>query len=325
MEMLQGRSLEALVTARGRLGREDTIGLGLQLCSALSAVHRAGVVHRDVKPMNMVVVRDAAGTEQVKLVDFGIVRAPTTDERLTGIGTIIGTPAYMSPEQLMGLEDLDGAADVYSAGVTLFECLSGEVPYPGSYPAVLTKVSSPSRAPSVRDLAPDVDPGLAAVVDRAIAKSRIERFGSAEEMAEALRSLPGASSRTTLLGPSPAAGAPTVEQRRQWRRAAYNTPVRIVLPDGVIDGRSDDVSEGGMLVIAREGCEPGQRVGLRFALPMEGKVASVEANVRWVRRPGAQCALGLEFVLPPAHVRSSIARYVALMSESASVRPGSAT
>jgi serine/threonine-protein kinase len=323
MEMLNGRTLEGLIAARGTLSAENTIGVGLQLCSALEAVHRAGVVHRDVKPTNIIVIRDDQGIEHVKLVDFGIARmSDPSAEKLTGIGAVIGTPAYMSPEQLLALEDLDGSADVYSVGVTMFECLSGKMPYPGTYAQVLLQASSASPAPSLRTAAPNIPFALCDVVDQAIAKSKANRFQTAGELAAALSALAGASPRTTLLGPPPlpkrAAGEPAATQRRQWRRAPYNTPASILLPSGTLDGRSEDISEGGVLVVSRESCAAGQRVGLRFALPIEGKVVSVEADVRWVRESGGGLrAIGLEFAGLPAQVRSSIAQYVELMSSRA--------
>ncbi len=326
MEMLNGRTLEGLIAARGTLSAANTIGVALQLCNALEAVHRAGVVHRDVKPTNIIVVRDNQGVEHVKLVDFGIARVSNPSaEKLTGIGAVIGTPAYMSPEQLLALEDLDGSADVYSVGVTMFECLSGKMPYPGTYAQVILQASSASPAPSLHTAAPSRDSvpiELCDVVDQSIAKTKANRFQTARELATALSALPGASPRTTLLGPPPLpnrpAGEPATAQRRQWRRAPYNSPVSLLLSSGTLDGRSEDISEGGVLVLSREGCASGQRVGLRFALPMEGKVVSVEADVRWVRESGAGMrAIGLEFAGLPAPVRTSIAQYVELMSERA--------
>jgi serine/threonine-protein kinase len=316
MEMLSGRTLEGFVAARGTLTPSDTVGVALQLCSALDAVHRAGIVHRDVKPTNVIVVRDDDGTERVKLVDFGIARL-TQDERITGLGVILGTPAYMSPEQLLAFDTLDGSTDVYSVGVTMFECLTGKVPYLGPYPQILIQASSTAPTPSVRGAGSDVPSRLADVVDRAIAKNRADRFQTPGDLASALLSLPGASPRTMLFGAPLAAAGAAAAQRRQWRRAPYNTPVHIVLASGGLDGRSEDVSEGGMLVVSRDTCAAGQHVGLRFALPMEGKVVTVDAHVRWVRATGATHAVGLEFESPPAHVRASIAQYVGLMSERA--------
>jgi serine/threonine-protein kinase len=133
MENLEGRTLEGLLTTRGKLSIHETVALTLQLADALEATHEAGVVHRDMKPSNVLITRDRDGRERVKLVDFGIaqIAGSKDEEKLTGIGALIGTPAYMAPEQLLALEDVDLRADLYALGITMFECLTGNVPYIG--------------------------------------------------------------------------------------------------------------------------------------------------------------------------------------------------
>jgi serine/threonine-protein kinase len=322
MEMLEGRTLEGLLAARTRLSVQDAAAVALQLCDALAAVHQAGIVHRDVKPSNIIVMRDTDDHERVKLVDFGVAKMEQPgDDKLTGAGAVIGTPAYMSPEQLLALDDVDHRSDVYAVGATLFECLAGAVPYAGNYPQVLLAATGEQPSPSVRSVNADVPLPVALVVDRAIAKSRDSRFSSVHELGGALAAaMPGA--RTTrLLGPPP---LPRQEhaavQRRRAVRAPYNTPVQLVLrgrQSPTMDGRTEDISEGGILVLSRDGCAADQRVAVRFALPMEGKIASVEADVRWVRASPALgiCAMGLAFVDLPAPVRTSIAAYVGLMAD----------
>jgi serine/threonine-protein kinase len=324
MEMLEGRTLEGLLAARTKLPVVDTVGLGLQLCDALDAVHRAGVVHRDVKPGNILVLRSASGAEVIKLLDFGIAKLldPAPDDKLTQSGAIIGTPAYMAPEQLLAEGEIDPRADIYSLGVTLFECLSGTVPHEGNYSKILLGAAGTAPAPPLRSRAPDVPEALAHVVDQAISRSRAARFTSARDLAAAIaHAAPDASRHTALLAPPPAPAAkPSPVEQRRAARAPYNTPVRILVQGGVVDGRSEDISEGGLLVLTLAVCAPGQRVSVRFALPMEGKVVSVEADVRWVRgargvdRQGLN-AIGIEFRDLPQPVRDSIVRYVALMSE----------
>ena len=322
MEMLEGRTLEGLLAARTKLSVENAAAVALQLCDALGAVHRAGIVHRDVKPGNIIVVREADHHERVKLLDFGVAKtAQSGEDRLTGAGAIIGTPAYMSPEQLLALDDVDQRSDVYGVGATMFECLSGAVPYAGNYPQVLVAATGAQPAPTVRSVNAEVPLPLALVVDRAIAKSREARYATMGELSAALAAaMPGAHT-TTLLGPAPLPPQenPAV-QRRRARRAPYNTPVQLVMRGSqgtTMDGRTEDVSEGGLLVLSRDGCSANQRVTVRFALPMEGKVASVEADVRWVRASPALglCAVGLAFVDLPAPVRTSIAAYVGLMAD----------
>lgn len=325
MEMLEGRTLEGLLAARTRLSVGATVAIALQLCDALSAVHEAGIVHRDVKPSNIIVLRDREGFERVKLLDFGVAKMDDPhDSKLTGLGAIIGTPAYMSPEQLLALDDVDLTSDVYAVGVTMFECLTGTMPYAGTYPQVLIGATSEGPPPSVRSFAEEVPPAIALVVDRAIAKARTSRFPSMRDLAEAIEAaVPTPTRTTTLLGPPPLpkAETPAEQQRRRAKRAPYSTPVQLVLPGGqTLDGRTEDISEGGLLVLSHAPCTADQRVAVRLALPMEGKVVSVDAHARWVRAaagphaPGV-CAIGLEFVDLPAAARASIARYVSLMAD----------
>jgi hypothetical protein len=325
MEHLEGRTLEGLLVTRGKLSTEDTSALALQLCDALDAAHEAGVVHRDLKPANILIVRDRDIVERVKLVDFGIAQLKgPKEEKITGIGALIGTAAYMAPEQLLAYGDIDERVDLYALGITMFECITGNVPYMGAYPRVLLQACGEGPVPV---LPAEVDPRVAAVVEHAMARRREDRFASASEMALALRRA-APTTRTAVLGPpAPVVGAPAATadraaaQRRRSPRAPYVTPVRIALPDdGAVDGRTEDISEGGMLVICREACPTNVQVKVRFALPIEGHIVSCDAHLRWVRsaRPNetdGPRALGLEFIAPPPEVQKSIARYTRLMGE----------
>lgn len=243
----------------------------------------------------------------------------------TRTGAVIGTPAYMSPEQLLAEGDVDTQTDIYSLGVTMYECLSGTTPHQGSYAKALLSAAQGKAPPALGSIAPEIPQRLAAVVDRAMEGARTSRFASVADLSAAIeQAVPRASRRTTLLGPSPGSSPtsqkPThVEQRRRGARAPYSTPVHLVVQGGVVDGRSEDISEAGLLILSMAICAMGQRVALRFALPMEGKVVSVEADVRWVRvahGPDKQglSAMGLEFFELSEPVRASIARYVSLMS-----------
>ncbi len=351
LEMLEGgRTLEGLLATRGKLSVKDTVAIGLQLCDALSAAHKAGVVHRDVKPGNVIIVRDHySGGEMLKLVDFGIAQLPAREGKLTSLGAIIGTPEYMAPEQILATGESDELADVYAAGVTLFECIAGRVPFVGNYQQVLLQVGSPAEAPALLSLAPICGPKLSAVVAKAIAKHRALRYQSIDELARDLaESVPAPRRRTQFFpppvphaagdgGPASSAGGalaqkpadprPTppssgampaarpVEQRRA-ARANFVTPVQVTLPDGAqVDGRSEDVSEGGLLVLLDNGTQLDQDsvVRLRFALPMDGRVVTCQGKVRWVRVTHGRRAMGLQFVDAPAELGPQVTRYIALM------------
>jgi serine/threonine-protein kinase len=310
MERLDGRTLESLLTTRGKLAQETVIGIALQVCSALQAVHAAGIVHRDLKPNNLLVARErGGGDERVKMVDFGVVQVEASkNHKLTELGTVVGTPEYMAPEQLLASDDIDHRADIYALGVTMYECLVGTVPYPGNYPKVLMQVAGDAPVPS---LPAEVGAPLISIVARAMAKKREDRFASARDFGAALReAFPKAVERTDLLGPP-------ANTRRQFDRAPYATPVDICVSDGMLEGRSEDISEGGMLVICREGTTRDELASARFALPIDGQVVNCKVRLRWLRpaepRVAGARALGLEFVDPPDSLRDAVKRYVERM------------
>ena len=335
LELLQGRTLEGILAARGKISTENAVGIALQLCSALSAAHAVDVVHRDLKPSNVLVVRDAHGVERIKLVDFGIaqVRAPG-DRKLTGIGALIGTPEYMAREQLLALDDIDARADVYALGVMLFECITGQVPYAGAYPMVLLAVTRPGPAPSMIPLCPTVGDALADVVEKAMAKRREDRFQSAAEFGRAIqaavstarpmtslltplqRSTRRAPPQTTAQGPAQAPQPTPVGDGRSAARAPYCTPVAILTPDGKRwEGRNEDISSGGMLVISNARCAAGERLRVRFATPVDGRLVTCTVEVRWVRdaRRGDDSglrAVGLAFVDATPGMLASIESFV---------------
>jgi serine/threonine protein kinase len=175
MEYLDGRSLKELVVARGPLPIPDAIDATRQVLAALRFAHRKGVVHRDIKPHN--VMADADG--RLKVTDFGIARAGVS--QMTEAGSIIGTAQYLSPEQARGAA-VDQRSDLYSVGVVLYEMLTGKTPFTGESPVeiAMKHLSDPPRPPSVER--PDIPPDLDMIVLRALAKNPDDRFQTAEEM-----------------------------------------------------------------------------------------------------------------------------------------------
>ena len=305
-ELVEGRSLAGLLAARGRLSVGDTLRIGRELLAALQQVHNAGVVHRDVKPDNILVRwNQSQRAWQVKLVDFGTAKFEGADAKLTRVGEVIGTPEYMSPEQLLD-EALDHRTDIYSLGITLYECLTGKVPFGGTLGQVVMALSSGEYA-RTRDVVPEVPEGLSAAIERAIARNPADRFPDAASFEQAL----------TTSTPDRLAASPEVQgasRRRAYARAPYVTPLRLLMEGSEpCDGRTQDISEGGVLALLESTLELGSQLRLRLALPITGKVEEVVAVSKWERDHRGRRAVGLEFVDLSEEAAEAIRRYVELM------------
>ncbi|PYO88032.1 MAG: hypothetical protein DMD66_08555 [Gemmatimonadetes bacterium] len=186
MEYVEGTSLKQLIVSRGKLPVAVTLTVGKQLCRALEVAHAEGVIHRDIKPQNIVV--EPSGF--LKVMDFGIARLanPPQGKGLTEAGVSIGTPDYMSPEQLSGAE-LDPRSDLYAAGVVLFECITGRVPFEAETTWALVAKHLEEEPPDPRKFNPDVPGPLAAVILKAMAKQPDDRYATASDMHDALARL----------------------------------------------------------------------------------------------------------------------------------------
>ncbi len=198
MEYVEGRSVAQLLQRRGRLGPEIAVSIGVQSCAGLEYAHRQGIIHRDVKPGNLMVIGGPAGrpsgkgsheppTDEmtVKLTDFGIARA-AEQTRLTQVGSVVGTAAYLSPEQSRG-EETTPAADVYALGVVVYQMLTARLPWEGTTLAELAtrRESESPLPPSSYD--PSVPETLSRAVLRALEGDVNSRYSSAKELSTALR------------------------------------------------------------------------------------------------------------------------------------------
>ena len=183
MEFVEGVTLRELLEERGPLGLRLTVELMLDVLSALTVAHARGIVHRDLKPENLRVTKSG----RAKILDFGIAKrlhdAPTP---LTQQGMLVGTPYYMSPEQIAG-GAIDGRSDLYAVGVILFECVTGQRPFEGSTVVALLNRHLTEAPSSPRAVRPEVTLALESVILRALEKQPVLRFGSADELATALR------------------------------------------------------------------------------------------------------------------------------------------
>jgi serine/threonine-protein kinase len=179
MEFVQGRELKECFESNERFRIADIVRIMSQILSALDYSHRQGVIHRDVKPANIFLLADGS----VKVADFGIAHIESSN--LTQVGTVMGTPSYMSPEQIMGLP-VDGRSDLFSAGVVFYQFLTGERPFAGSATTTMQKVLKEEPLPP-STLNVQMPPAMDAVVRKALAKRADERFQNALDFADAIR------------------------------------------------------------------------------------------------------------------------------------------
>lgn len=185
MELVDGRPLDEWLHAHGRMPYERVLHLARQLADALAFAHRAGVVHRDVKPSNILISADGA---TAKLLDFGVARVGEADQAAlarTQVGQLVGTPRYMSPEQALGLP-VDARSDLFSLGVVLYEMVTGKPAFPGTGLAVLAIQIAQEKVAPIGDAAGDCPPGLRFIIDKLLAKKPEQRFADGSALLAAI-------------------------------------------------------------------------------------------------------------------------------------------
>jgi serine/threonine-protein kinase len=217
MEFVEGQPLVTILHEQGALPVDWTLHVLSQSADGLSAAHRAGVVHRDIKPGNLMVRPDGV----VKLTDFGIAQARDATP-LTRTGMVVGTAQYLSPEQAQGME-VTAASDVYSLGVVAYECLTGARPFDGASQVAIA-LAHINRPPP--PLPGNVPPAVRLLVERALAKNPADRFSDGGAFAEAIRRVAAGGALTPGAGPS-------------------TTPTRIVAADGLTDSRTQVIPATG--------------------------------------------------------------------------------
>lgn len=213
MEWLDGHDLGTYLE-KSSLSPEDAVTLLRKVAEALGVAHSRGIVHRDIKPNN-IFLRNG-GIDRPALLDFGIARRLRATRQITQTGVLLGTPSYMSPEQISGEQNVDPAADVFALGCVLYECLAGKPPFVGTnIAAVLAKILF-QPVPPLRAMRPEVPEALEALVERMLAKDPTERFAEGNAVLDALDRLNFARSRSSA-GHSttpPLASALTASERR---------------------------------------------------------------------------------------------------------------
>ena len=289
MRYVEGTDLRALIDAEGGLAPERAARIVAQVAAALAAAHRRDLIHRDVKPANVLI--DAGGErDHAYLTDFGIARHAAATSGLTRTGSVIGTLDYLAPERIQD-QGGDGRSDVYALGCVLFEALTGTLPYARDNDVAKMYAHLSAPVPSARELAPGVPEELDSLARRAMAKDPDDRFSTASELAEALAdTLPARPARTSS-GELPATGT-------GGRAAAETRPARAAAPLGLSEEASLAAETAEELSPAERRAEPeGAPVGAEAARAAPGAPAPEE--------PAAPAAP--EEPAPPAMAAATVA------------------
>jgi serine/threonine protein kinase len=225
MEYLEGRTLSEELKRNGKLSAERAVHVTRQVARALREAHALGVVHRDMKPGNVFLLKRDDDDDFAKVLDFGLVKETTPNEvqDQTQVGQIMGSPRYMAPEQVQG-KAVDGRTDIYSVGVMFYAMLAGRPPFDKATDLATMMAQVSDAPPPIQSVAPDamLPPGLEAIVMKCLAKNPDERFASMEELIAALKMRPGAGATTSdsgshsaprLLPPTISYGAPVAQRR----------------------------------------------------------------------------------------------------------------
>jgi serine/threonine protein kinase len=236
MRLVEGSDLKEIIEQEGPLDPQRVLRIMEQVGSALDTAHDSGLVHRDVKPQNMLVNKDSRGRERVFLSDFGLTKHTGSHSGLTATGTFIGTIDYVAPEQIEG-KDVDGRTDIYALGCVLHECLSGTVPHQKDSEVAVIYAHLSEVPPPVSSKRPGMSPAVDAVVARAMARDKEDRFSSCEEMVDALRAaLEGRPVGGTVVAPAPRPPQATVASTVADAGLA---PDQLPAPDGQSTGTID--------------------------------------------------------------------------------------
>lgn len=233
MEYLDGRTLKEIIQADGAFSLDRTVEVVRQVTGALDAAHGQGVVHRDLKSDNIMLVRHD-GQEWAKVLDFGIAKIQQTagsrDEEITQANLVVGTPQYMSPEQCSQTGPLDARSDLYSLGIIIYEMLAGRVPFTGESPTVIMMKQVQDPPPSVLSARADLPASIDEVIKRALAKQPVDRFQSAGDLYTALSKAAAETGEAARAVPAKAADT------------VANAPVNPTITHPLVTDEADEVT-----------------------------------------------------------------------------------
>ena len=273
MEYVRGSDLKTAIKQRGPINQRKVAEIGSQVCQALSVAHNMDIIHRDIKPQNIMVQPDG----NVKVMDFGIARAKNSDAEKTS--AVLGTAHYISPEQAQG-KDLSSTSDIYSLGIVLYESATGQLPFdgPDAVSVAMKQVQEAPVPPS--EIKPDIDPSLEAIIMKAIEKDPNNRFQTAQEMRTALNDfLAGrpvsfgdyTSARTAVIG------APTVPPVDHGAYAAGSTSVMPTVDQADYSGNTHSATAGKSYREDQTAGKPKKKKGAIVAIAVVAVVALIAA------------------------------------------------
>jgi serine/threonine protein kinase len=262
MELLHGHELEHEMERRGPLPVGEAVGYMLQAIDAIAEAHAAGIVHRDLKPTNLFLAQRSDGSRIIKVLDFGISKSLGSgrprEVALTRTAAFVGSPLYMSPEQMRSARDVDARADVWALGAILYAMITGQLPHPGnSLPEVCVAVMNNTPRP-LADFLADVPDGLQAILTKCLAKEPIHRYSSVAELAEQL--LPFAPEwhlvverATRLLGGAPVGSYPPAFARSSNTPVVSSVPPQRISAPQMNDPNSPSATEASWSKTGRKG------------------------------------------------------------------------
>ncbi len=295
MEYLEGMDLGALVVERGRVHVDDAIEYVLQACEAIVEAHELGIVHRDLKPANLFLAHRADGSPLVKVLDFGISKVAGSGSRsqLTSASVLMGSPRYMSPEQMMSAKDVDARTDIWALGVILYELVTGKAVWHADTMQGLCALIASAPAPRLRESVPGAPQVLDDVVARCLTKAVDDRVASIADLAQALSPIAPSSARTSIerilrVGrkerTGPRSGAPAAASAVGAAAAAAAAASTLLAPAGAQTG------DGAVAAVASAGeahAGSGGRLGMVLGIAVAVLlVAGIVVNAGHSRRAG---------------------------------------
>jgi serine/threonine-protein kinase len=255
MEYLEGRDLSAWLTERGPLPVEQAVEFVLQACEAIAEAHAMGVVHRDLKPANLYCIRRPDGALSIKVLDFGISKAtgPGGSMGMTKTQAVMGSPLYMSPEQMESSKGVDPRADIWALGVILFELVTGRVPFEGEAITELVLKIVTAQPPLLTGMVPGITPALDPIIQRCLAKNRDHRYATVAELANDLLPLGPPSARLSVERIANIMGAAGQPARKNF----HSSPPGVAATQAMAGSRPS-ITGGGAAGMPQQQPGPGQ-------------------------------------------------------------------